>query len=93
LSSGAWKRVTNDFRTNVDDEASLFLDSFVELFDDLYAQSGVKARPRFPVNRNAVLHGTDVRFGRQANALKLFLLLDAIHYFLTHQERAVKAVA
>jgi hypothetical protein len=59
---------------------------------DLFADSATGAGP-FPVRRHSILHGTSLRFGRRAYAMRIFLMLDALHYFISEFERADRRAA
>jgi hypothetical protein len=81
--SESWKRTVNA----ITDE-----ESFVMAFRSLFGDSSLTER-RFPLRRNAILHGTYLRFGRQAHALRIFLMLDALHYFISEFERREERAA
>ncbi|MCH7809215.1 MAG: hypothetical protein IH863_01385 [Chloroflexi bacterium] len=68
------------------DGTSMFVDAFSEIMRDLYNQkldTSSTRRSRLPMNRHAILHGEDLRFATRANAVRVFMLLNAVHYFLS----------
>lgn len=82
-SSAGWKRTISDL-TN---ERS-FITAFLALFDS--GRGPVKGRgPR----RHAIAHGRAIRFGRRVYALRIFLILDALHYFIHEFETRESRVA
>jgi hypothetical protein len=98
LAHSAWKRTGRDMAGEQPDYATSltqpFFDALTSLYDDsLPAGRRAPKRPRFPIQRDSVLHGVDLRFGRRAHAMRVFLMLDTLHFFITSYERADKGAA
>ncbi len=68
----SWKRTIHEV---VDEQT--FVRVCLALFEDSTPQGRA-----FPVRRDPILHGTFLNFGRRAFALRVFLILDALHYFI-----------
>lgn len=53
-----------------------------------------KAPPvAFPINRNRILHGLDTKAGTRANAMRLFLVMETLHYMIKEYKRHLAEVA
>lgn len=98
LAQGGWKRAGGDTIQKQPDYASSFSEAFLGALLSVYENSlPVGRRPpvsaAFPVQRDAILHGVDLGFGRRAHAMRVFLLLDTLHYFIDQLERQEKSAA
>jgi hypothetical protein len=98
FAQSGWKRAGRDIIQRQPDYASSFreacLGALLSVYDDSLPvgrhPAGLGA---FPVQRDAILHGVDLRFGRRAHAMRVFLLLDTLHYFIDQLERQEKSAA
>lgn len=93
FAQSAWKRVGRDIREEQPDYMRSFTDAFFDAWASLYHDAlptGRRAPQRrpFPIQRDSILHGVDLGFGRRAYAMRMFLMLDTLHFFLSSFERA-----
>ncbi len=102
LSPSGWKRALQRDSTGEQDEVeariadivtNTFWAFFYSLYDTKKLQSNqVISKRQFPIRRDLVLHGVDLRYGRRANAMRIFLMLDTLHYFIIEYDKvAVEA--
>ena len=85
FSTKSWKRTITILgqETALAEIDSMIVGDFFRFFHALY--KGAKKKPpkkELPIRRHVFVHGTDLTFGRRANAMSVFLMLDTIHYFL-----------
>ncbi|MGZ5385238.1 MAG: hypothetical protein ACXWH0_14815 [Acidimicrobiia bacterium] len=76
--SGGWKRTAKEIV-----EEKTFLRACLSLFDE---------RP-YPLKRDPVLHGSHLQFGTRTQAVRVFLMLDALHFFISESEKAARKAA
>lgn len=98
FAQSAWKKVGRDISENQPNYTDSFTEAFLNAWGSLYDSSlpqGQRAsrKRRFPVRRHAILHGVDVKFARRAYAMRLFLMLDTMHYLITNYETAERSGA
>jgi len=98
LAQSAWKRLGRDIRGEQPDYMRSFTDAFFDAWASLYNEALPTGRrapqtSRFPIQRDSILHGVDLRFGRRAHAMRIFLMLDTLHFFLISFERTEMSAA
>jgi hypothetical protein len=98
FAQGSWKQIGRNIRAQQPDYAMSFTQAFFDALASLYHDSlpiGRRApkRARFPVQRDSILHGVDLRFGRRAHAMRVFLMLGTLHFFISSYERAETGAA
>ena len=92
----SWKRSATDLKASQPDYMEAFTDAFFGAFHSLYHTSpGNRApeRANFPFNRHAILHGAALDFSRRAYALRIFLMLDTLHYLIVKAEKSGQTAA
>lgn len=98
FAQSAWKRVGRDIREEQPDYMRSFTDAFFDAWASLYHEAlptGRRAakKRRFPIQRDSILHGVDLKFGRRANAMRTFLMLDTLHFYISELESAEMSAA
>ncbi len=98
LAQGAWKRSRTQLEDAQPDHLEPFTEAFFEAFNELYDSSLPvgKQSPRkttFPIQRDSILHGVSLKYAGRANALRIFLMLDSIHYLIQHYDEAAQEAA
>jgi hypothetical protein len=98
LAQGGWKQAGRATLRQQSGYESSFAETFLRALFSVYENSlpvghRLPAASTFPVRRDAILHGIDVRFGRRAYAMRVFLMLDTLHYFIDQAERQERAAA
>ena len=79
-SADSWKGTIETLGLETD---SMIVGDFSRFFLALY-ESARETPPKkdLPIRRHAIFHGIDLTFGRPANAMRVFLTLDTVHYIL-----------
>ncbi len=98
LAQGSWKRLGHEIVGEHPDYMQSFTQGFLTALRSLYDSSLPHGQhpPRksgFPVQRDAVLHGVDLNFARRAHAMRIFLMLDTLHYFISSYEEEEREAA
>ena len=93
LTQGGWKRAGRGLTQAQPDYMDSFMQAFFDAWHSMYADSlprgrTLPKRPAFPVQRDAILHGIDLKFGRRAYAMRVFLMLDTLQYLIAGYEKA-----
>ena len=79
-SADRWKGTIETLGPETD---SMIVGDFSRFFLALYERA-TETPPKkdLPIRRHAIFHGIDLTFGRRANAMRVFLTLDTVHYIL-----------